>query len=120
MLEILLVLASLVVIGLIGLVAVFITPPRMVELGLFGLALGLFIGIPTGWWYQVVLYRALTARRALPAGWWRKPVELHPLLTLNEYRRVRPWFVAGALGFFLCLIGGVAAIAGMLVIRLYP
>ncbi len=120
MLEVLLVLASLVVIGLIGLLAVVLTPPRMVELGLWGLALGLFIGIPTGWWYHVVLYRAVAARRALPARWWRNPVELHPSLTANEYRRVHPWFVAGALGFFLCLTGGVAAIAGMLVMRFYP
>lgn len=120
MLELLLVLGSLVVIGLIGLLAVVITPPLMVEVGLWGLALGLLIGIPTGWWYHVTLYRVLAARMALPSRWWRKPVELHPLLTSDEYRRVRPWFMAGALGFVLCLIGGVAAIVGMLVIRLYP
>lgn len=120
MLEVLLVLASLVVIGLIGLLAVVITPPRMVELGLWGLALGLFIGIPAGWWYHVVLYRTLVVRMALPPRWWRRPMELHPFLTSDEYRDVRLWFVAGALGFFLCLTGGVAAIAGMLLLRLYP
>lgn len=120
MLELLLVLGGLVVIGLIGLLAVVVTPPLMVEVGLWGLAVGLLIGIPTGWWYHVVLYRALAARMALPPRWWRKPVELHPCLTPEEYQRVRPWFVAGALGFFLCLIGGVSAIAGMLVIRFYP
>lgn len=120
MLELILVLLSLVVIGLIGLLAIVITPPRMVELGLWGLALGLFIGIPAGWWYHVVLYRALAVRMALPPRWWRRPVDLHPLLAPEEYRRVRPWFVAGALGFFLCLTGGVAAITGMLLIRFYP
>jgi len=120
MLEVLLVLASLVVIGLTGLLAVVVTPPRMVELGLWALALGLLIGIPMGWWYHVVLYRTLSSRMALPSRWWQKPVDLHPLLRPDEYRRVRPWFVAGALGFALCLTGGVAAIAGMLVIRFYP
>lgn len=120
MLELLLVLASLVVIGLTGLLTVVATPPRMVELGLWSLALGLLIGIPTGWWYHVVLYRALSGRMALPRRWWQRPVELHPLLQPDEFRRVRPWFVAGALGFVLCFTGGVAAIAGMLVMRFYP
>ena len=120
MLELLLVLGTVLAIALIGLVTVAMTPPLMVELGLWGLAVGLFIGIPTGWWYHVVLYRTLTARMALPPRWWRKPVELHPFLTAGEYQGVRPWFVAGALGFFLCLAGGMAAIAGLLVTRFYP
>ena len=55
MLELLLVLATVIGIALIGLVTVAMTPPLMVELGLWGLAAGLFIGIPTGWWYHVVL-----------------------------------------------------------------
>ena len=38
----------------------------------------------------------------------------------NEYRRVQPWFVAGAVGFFLCLNGAVATSAGLLVLRFYP
>lgn len=113
-------LASLVVIGLTGLLTVVATPPRMVELGLWALALGLLIGIPTGWWYHVVLYRALSLRMALPPGWWQRPVALHPLLQADEYRHVRPWFLAGALGFVLCLAGGVAAIVGLLVMRFYP
>ncbi len=88
--------------------------------GLWVLALGLLIGIPMGWWYHVVLYRTLASRMALPFRWWRNPVELHPLLRPEEYRLVRPWLVTGALGFALCLTGGVAAIAGMLVMRFYP
>ena len=120
MLESLLVLGTVVAIALIGLVTVAMTPPLMVELGLCGLAAGLLIGIPTGWWYHVVLYRTLAARMVVPARWWRKPVELHPLLTADEYQGVRPWFVAGALGFLLCLAGGVAAISGLLVLRFYP
>ncbi len=120
MLEVLLVPASLMVIGLISLLTVVVTPPRMVELGLWALALGLLIGVPMGWWYHLVLYRTLASRMPLPSRWWRKPVELHPLLAPEEYRRVRPWFMAGALGFVLCLTGGVAAIAGMLVMRFYP
>lgn len=120
MLELLIVLGSLTVIGSVGLLTVVVTPPLMVEFGIWVLAAGLLMGIPAGWWYHVILYRTLAARMSLPSQWWRKPVDLHPLLTLSEYRRMRPWFVAGAVGFVLCVIGGVAAIAGMLVLRFFP
>ncbi|MBS0170318.1 MAG: hypothetical protein JSR62_08165 [Nitrospira sp.] len=120
MLELLIVLGSLLLIGLTGLVTMVITPPLMVEFGLWVLAAGLMLGIPSGWWYHVLLYRTLAANMPVPSHWWRRPVDLHSLLTVDEYHRVRPWFVAGAVGFVLCLIGGVAAIAGMLVLRFYP
>lgn len=117
MLELLIVLGSLVLIGLTGLLTVVVTPLLMVEFGIWVLAAGLLMGIPAGWWYHVILYRTLAARMSLPSLWWRKPVDLHPLLTPSEYRRMRPWFVGGAVGFVLCVIGGMAAIAGMLVLR---
>jgi hypothetical protein len=120
MLELLLVLASVVGLVVIGIITLVITPQIMIELGLWVLAAGLLVGIPTGFWYHVVLYRQLAGRITLPSRWWRAPVELHPLLTSSEFRRVRPWFVAGAVGFVLCCVGGVAAIAGLLMMRFYP
>jgi len=120
MLELLLVLASVVGLCVLALITVVITPQIMIELGLWVLASGLLVGIPTGLWYHVALYRQLTPRMTLPPRWWRAPVELHLLLTPQEFRRVRPWFVVGAVGFLLCCVGGVAAIAGLLVIKLYP
>ena len=119
MLELLLVLASLVGLCVIAFITVVLTPQIMIELGLWVLAGGLLVGIPTGLWYHVVLYKQLALRMTLPPRWWRAPVELHPLLTLQEFRRVRPWFVAGAAGFVLCCIGGLAAIAGLVVINFY-
>lgn len=118
MLELLLVLSGMVAIGLAGLVSIVITPQLMVELGFWVLAVGLLIGIPTGFWYHVALYRQLSPRIALPSRWWRAPVELYPQLTPAEYRQVRPWFVVGAAGFLLCCLGGIAAIVGFSVIRL--
>ena len=50
MLEILLVLASVVGIGVIAFITVVITPQIMIELGLLVLAVGLLLGIPTGLW----------------------------------------------------------------------
>ena len=117
MLELLLVLASLVGLCVIALITVVVTPQIMIELGLWVLAVGLLVGIPTGLWYHVILYRQLALRTTLPPRWWRAPVELHPLLTPQEFRRVKPWFVAGAAGFLLCCIGGVAAIVGLVVIN---
>lgn len=118
MLELLLVVGGIVGIGLIGLIAVVITPQLMIALGFWMLAGGLLVGIPTGLWYHVALYRQLAPRMTLPPRWWRAPVELHQQLTPFEFSRVRPWFVAGAVGFLLCCVGGVAAIVGLLVIRL--
>jgi hypothetical protein len=120
MLELLLVLASVVGFGALAFITVVITPQIMIELGLMVLAVGLLVGIPTGLWYHVALYRQLAPRMTLPARWWRAPVELHQQLTQQEFRHVRPWFLAGAVGFLLCCAGGVAAIAGLLVINFYP
>ena len=117
MLELLLVLGGIVGVGVIGLVSLVITPELMVQLGLWALAAGLLIGLPTGFWYHVALYRQLSIRMTLAPRWWLAPVGLHPLLSSGEYRRVRPWFVLGALGFLLCLVGGVAAIVGLSVAR---
>ncbi len=119
MFEFLLALAIVIGLGVIVLITAVITPQIMIELGLWVLAIGLLVGIPTGLWYHVALYHQLVPRIILPARWWRRPVELHSLLTPVEFRRVRPWFVAGAVGFLLCCVGGVAAIIGLLVIRFH-
>lgn len=116
MFEVLLVIGGAVAVGLIGLLTVIVTPTLLVELGFVTLAAGLLVGIPTGLWYHVVLYRVLAGRMTLPSRWWRSPVDLHPLLTPLEYQRVRPWFLLGALGFVLCVAGGVAAIIGLWVV----
>ncbi len=118
--EFLLVIASMAGILVIGFITKVITPEIMFEFGLWILAGGLLIGIPSGIWYHVVLYRALKKRMILPARWWRSPVSLHDRLTPSEFRPVRPWFVAGAVGFVLCCAGGVAAIAGLSVGQFYP
>jgi|GEM_PF-461696 len=115
--ELLLVLAGMGGLLLIGILSVVITPQVMIELGLWVLAGGLLVGIPTGFWYHIALYRQLAPRVTLPRRWWRAPVELHSQLTPEEFRRVRPWFVAGAFGFLLCCVGGVAAIIGLVVTR---
>jgi hypothetical protein len=114
MLEIALVVSTLLSVALLGVLTTILTPHLMTEVGLWGLAAGLLTGVPTGFWYHVVLYRLLAHRMTMPARWWLSPVTLHPHLTDREAARIRPWFLAGGLGFALSLAGGLAAMAGLL------
>lgn len=114
MLEIALVLLALLTVGLLGLATTLLTPQLMTAAGLWTLLLGLVTGIPTGFWYHVILYRLLSKRIVLPARWWWSPVDLHPQLGQEELAKIKPWFVLGGVGFLLSLAGGLAAMAGLL------
>ncbi len=113
--EIALVLATIVGVGVLGFLTTILTPRLMTTIGLVMLALGLLVGVPTGFWYHVLLYRILSVRMALPHKWWWSPVDLHPHLTRPELVRLKPWFTIGGIGFFLSVVGGLAAMAGLLV-----
>jgi len=146
--EIFFLLAALVGIGLLGYLITIITPQLFSSIGLLMLAAGLGEGIPTGFWYHVVLRRILLERGnhphqshqpapgaippartqpaemgAWPVGrppsrWWIHPTRFHAQLTPEEYRRIRPWFVLGGVGYAIALAGGLAAIVGLLIQRL--
>lgn len=115
MLEIALVFATIVTVGLLGFLTTIITPRLMTTIGIVTLMLGVFVGVPTGFWYHVLLYRVLSPRITLPPKWWWAPVDLHPLLTEQELARLKPWFTIGGIGFVLSIVGGLAAMAGLLV-----
>ncbi|MBM4133339.1 MAG: hypothetical protein FJ245_06165 [Nitrospira sp.] len=112
--EIALVFLSLLAIGLLGLATTLLTPQLMTAVGLLTLLLGLVVGVPTGLWYHVVLYRVLSKKNVLPAKWWWAPADLHPHLTHDELAQIKPWFALGGIGFLLSLAGGLAAMAGLL------
>jgi hypothetical protein len=114
MLEIALVLIALVAAGLSGVAGAIITPRLLAALGLATLMLGLLLGIPTGFWYHVVLYRLVSAKVSLPGAWWLAPARLHVHLNGAEQRRIRPWYRVGGVGFVLAVAGGLVAIAGLL------
>jgi hypothetical protein len=117
MIEIALVLTALVAVGVAGLVGTPPTPGLVAAVGVGALLVGLLVGVPTGFWYHVILYRCVSPRIPLPRGWWLSPAALHRHLTAAEARRIAPWNRVGGLGFVLCLAGGVAAIAGLLLGR---
>ena len=117
MLEITLVLIAVVVVGLIGLVATLFTPRLITAIGLGTLLLGLVVGVPAGLWYHVILHRLVSAKIPLPRKWWLSPSDLHHHLTDAERRRIKPWYRIGGIGFVLSVVGGLAAIAGLLIGR---
>jgi hypothetical protein len=114
-LEVTLLLAALVGFGLAGYLVTILTPHLVHNIGLLMLAAGLVGGLPTGFWYHVVLHRILGGRGALPARWWIHPTRFHSQLTPDEYRRVRVWFLLGGLGYTLAVGGGLAAIVGIII-----
>ena len=77
----------------------------MAELGLVFLVAGFLEGLPTGFYYHVILYRSLRPRAALPPRWWLFPTRCHSLLTPEEGRRARRWFVLGGIGFLVSVAG---------------
>lgn len=117
MLETSLVLVALLVLGLSGLLGAMFTARLLTALGLGAMVLGLLLGIPTGFWYHVILYRLASAKTSLPGTWWLAPARLHVHLSGDEQSRIRPWYRVGGVGFVLSVAGGAAAIVGLLMER---
>jgi hypothetical protein len=117
MLETTLVVVAVAAAGLAALVAPVVPSGIVTLLGLGTLGLGLVVGVSTGLWYHVMLYRIVSAKVMLPRTWWLSPSALHRHLSAGEARRITPWYRLGGLGFILCVAGGLAAIAGVLVAR---
>jgi hypothetical protein len=117
MLEATLVLGAVACVGLVAVVATMLTAPAMIMLAIGALLLGLVVGVPTGFWYHVLLYRIVSARITVPRRWWLSPSTLHVHLTDAERRRIWLWYRLGGIGFVLSVVGGLAAIAGLLMAR---
>ena len=112
-----LVLLVIVAIGLVGFLASVFTSTFVTALGLGMLLCGLMIGVPTGFWYHVILYRSVSTRMPLAPQWWLSPSRLHRYLTETEQRRIKPWYRMGGVGFVLSVIGGATAIVALLTAR---
>jgi hypothetical protein len=117
MLEATLVMAALGSVGLVILLATLLTAPVLIMGAIAVLLLGLVVGVPTGFWYHVVLYRIVATKVPVRRRWWLSPSALHVHLTDAEERRIRPWYRLGGIGFMLSMVGGLAAIAALLILR---
>ncbi|MET0285581.1 MAG: hypothetical protein ABW352_13960 [Polyangiales bacterium] len=114
--ELVVALAPILLLALISIAASYV-PLSYLAVGSLGLvALGSLFGLPCGLWYHVVLRRELLARGPLPRGWLWQPTHQHALLDEPARQRVRRWFVLGAVGFVVIVLG---ALLGVLALALW-
>ena len=111
MFELLLMLALAVVVGLCTLM--YALPwDTVLAVGLVLVAVGLLAGAPMGFYYHVLLHRALAPKGELPRRWWLNPVPLNARLSDEDRPTVMRWFYVSATTFGLCVIGcGVVMLA---------
>ncbi len=106
----------------VGLMALLVGAPMVVSVWpweyLFGggwilVVVGLALGVPTGFWYHVLLYRRLSPKGRLPRGWFWHPVNLHDRLTADERAEVLVWFFLGGVGFVIAIGGALLVGVGL-------
>ena len=114
MLEISLVILGAVLLVLLGSLSNRIPPVLFTEIGLWLLVLGLIEGVPTGFYYHLVLYRILGPKGKLPPRWWISPQRYHVHLDEKERWVVRRWFLLGGIGFIFSVIGGALVFLGLI------
>lgn len=88
--------------------------PWLLEAGALLTALGLLVGLPPALVYHLRLRAALLRQDALARRWWVEPARLHRHLGPADRRRVLPWFVAGAAGFVVVVVGCALVLLGAL------
>lgn len=114
MLEISFVILGVFLLTVFGSLREFVPPVLFIKVGLWFLVLGLFEGVPAGFYYHVVLYKILGPRGKLPPRWWILPERYHVYLDEKEYPLVRRWFLLGGVGFLFAVVGGVMAFIGVI------
>lgn len=111
---------ALVVLGVVGLLvllgvlAVVLPLETLVLTGGACIVAGFLVGLPAGAYYHYVLYRCLASRGEVPSGFLWHPTRFHEQLHAQELRRIRPWFLAGALSFGLIMFGCTIFMLGFL------
>jgi len=111
---------SLVVLAVVGLLvvlgsmAVLLSLETLVLVGVVCVATGFMLGVPAGTYYHVLLYRCLAARGGVPRDFFWHPTRYHAGLPQAESRKFMPWFVAGAVGFMLILLGCSIVMLGVM------
>ena len=101
---------------LVGFALLVILVPLAVIAGaaLTLMGIGLAVGVPSGLYYHVLLRRALKRRGPLPRGWYWNPQQHHEDIDPESVRTLMPWFLAGALGFGLIVLGFIVSVAALL------
>lgn len=97
-----------------GTLSVAMPPEWLMGAGLAAIATGLVVSIPGGAYYHVLLRRALLRVGTLPQRWWLHPTRLHASLPKHERRTFMPWFVVGAAGWCLIILGAAVFALGLM------
>jgi hypothetical protein len=113
MVESLVVLAVVGGLVVLGLMVALLPIEGLLLAGAACMALGLGVGVPAGLYYHVKLYRYLAAHGGVPRGFIWHPTRYHAELSPSELRHITPWFVTGALGFVLILLGCAIVMLGV-------
>lgn len=99
-----------------GLGALLLLPwETLATAGLWLIAVGFVVGVPTGVQYHLELYRRLKPTGLLPDNWYWNPISCNDLLAEQDRPRVLAWCFAGAAGFMVILAGVVALTAAVAV-----
>jgi hypothetical protein len=105
-----------VVIGLVllGTLAVLVPVELLAIIGASCIVAGFLLDVPADAYYHYVLYRCLASRGPVPSDFIWHPTRFHAELQRDELRRIRPWFVAGALCFAMIMLGSTIILLGFL------
>jgi len=82
-----------------------LAPDVLLVAGVWLVAGGLVLGLPTGLLYHLALRRSLLDAGRLPARWWLQPIALHPLVPSRDALRIMVWCRLGALGCGVAFLG---------------
>ena len=113
MAELFIALAPLLALFALALLALLVPFQVLAGAALALMAVGFVLGVPTGLYYHLLLRRELRARGPLPKGWYWRPQEHQRALDARAVRRLRPWFIAGGLGFLLIMTGFSLAVTSL-------
>jgi hypothetical protein len=80
-------------------------------------AFGFTLGVPSGFYYHLLLHRALQPRGLLPRGWYWHPMRYHEHLLPHEHPSVNRWMYAGGAGFTLIVLGSALCLFGILLAK---
>ncbi len=108
MYELLLMFGIVVVLGGFALALHVLSIELLLAGGLWLVAAGLLIGLPSSAVYHALLRRSLLRAHVLPRGWYWHPTALHSRIPQADRTHVLGWCFLAAAGFVAIMIGCTA------------
>jgi hypothetical protein len=96
-----------------GLAVIWLPWQLLLVIGFIGIGTGLFVGVPAGFYYHVLLRVFLLKTPPIPERWWIHPTRYHDRLKGPGATRVFLFFYLGAAGFFLIIVGAFITMLGV-------